>query len=150
MLSNQTLHRTVCRRRALTRASPLLAILGLLFSQQLCASVIVLRSPPSLATATANMPFTASDICKIILAIILVRCGQFLAPEMKGSKRPGKLTFLCLQPPLGVFLERGCVRTTFLHLTYAQRADERCSAGRRLLEYEFPLPPGFSRSGTAS
>ncbi|EJT73085.1 plasma membrane proteolipid 3 [Gaeumannomyces tritici R3-111a-1] len=30
----------------------------------------------------ANMPFTASDICKIILAVIL--------------------------PPLGVFLERGC------------------------------------------
>jgi uncharacterized membrane protein YqaE (UPF0057 family) len=31
---------------------------------------------------TANMPFTASDICKILLAIIL--------------------------PPIGVFLERGC------------------------------------------
>jgi uncharacterized membrane protein YqaE (UPF0057 family) len=32
--------------------------------------------------STANMAFTASDICKIILAVIL--------------------------PPLGVFLERGC------------------------------------------
>jgi len=38
----------------------------------------------------ANMPFTASDICKIIVAIIL--------------------------PPLGVFLERGCNADFFINI----------------------------------
>lgn len=36
------------------------------------------------------MPFTASDVCKIILAVIL--------------------------PPLGVFLERGCSGSFFLNI----------------------------------
>jgi uncharacterized membrane protein YqaE (UPF0057 family) len=39
---------------------------------------------------TANMPFTASDICKIILAIFL--------------------------PPVGVFLERGCGADFFINI----------------------------------
>mgnify|MGYP007016593457 CR=1 FL=1 len=96
------------------------------------------------------MPFTASDICKIILAVILVRCGRSLAPEMKVSKKLGKLTSSCLQPPLGVFLERGCVRTSTTYYAHTLRADEMCSSGRGLLEYEFSLPDGFGRSRTAS
>ncbi|KAI1012911.1 hypothetical protein LB503_001630 [Fusarium chuoi] len=43
-----------------------------------------------LAFTTDNMPFTASDICKILLAIIL--------------------------PPVGVFLERGCGADFFINI----------------------------------
>ncbi|KAI0182461.1 hypothetical protein EV127DRAFT_449510 [Xylaria flabelliformis] len=51
-------------------------------SNPLTITKFVYSHQPTSQTTSAKMPFTASDICKIILAVIL--------------------------PPLGVFLERGC------------------------------------------
>ncbi|KAM0786328.1 plasma membrane proteolipid Pmp3 [Microbotryomycetes sp. NB124-2] len=55
------------------------------------------------------MPFTASDICKIILGTSSLngRDGALEAQDRSGS---------VLLPPLGVFLERGCAADFWINV----------------------------------
>lgn len=63
------------------------------------------------------MPFTASDICKIILAVIL--------------------------PPVGVFLERGCGADFFINILLTILGKLNCSTDTMNKANNSRLPPWY-------
>lgn len=66
--------------------------------------LVLPRPRPSRPTDALNAPAQASDICKIILAIFRA-CAPSIRPHAEA------LTLSSAVPPVGVFLERGCVRS---------------------------------------